>query len=80
MDGESNIVTDQRDINVQFKSFYENLYTSEAGDGELVEDFFSNLEMPFLDELDKSELERHITDITEMNNAIKKMKPGKAPG
>lgn len=46
----------------------------------MVEDFFSNLEMPSLDELDKSELERHITDITEMNNAIKKMKPGKAPG
>lgn len=70
-DGDGNIVTDQRDINAQFKSFYENLYTSEAADGELVENFFCKLEMPSLDESDKSELERDKTQM-EINSAILK--------
>ena len=69
---EGNIVTDQRDINAQFKSFYEDLYTSEAY-------YFSILEMPTLDGEDKSRLERNIT-FTEIDSAFKKMKSGKAPG
>lgn len=68
-DGKGNTVTDRRDINAQSKSFYESLYTSEAGDGELVENFFSKLEMPSLAESDKSELERNII-LTVINSAI----------
>lgn len=72
-DEEGNIVTDQKNMNAQ------NLYTSGASSKELVDDFFSQIEMPSSDESDKSGLERNTT-LTEIDNAIKKMKPGKAPG
>lgn len=78
-DDKGSIVTDQRDINAQFKSFYENLYNSEAGDTESVNNFFSKLEMPSLNLSDKSKLEGCITEM-EIDSAIKRMKPGKAPG
>lgn len=44
-----------------------------------MEDFFSNLAMPTLDDSDKSKLENVITT-SEINEAIKKLKSGKSPG
>lgn len=78
-DDKGNIITDQRDINAQFKSFYKKKSNSEGGGAESVKNFFCKLEMPSLDDSDKSKLERHITQ-TEINSAIRRMKPGRAPG
>lgn len=78
-DSENNIITDQQGINDQFKSFYEALYTSKVNNTEQIEEFFNNLELPSIDETDKSALEGNIT-ILEIDSAIKKLKTGKAPG
>lgn len=73
------ILTDQIDINTEFKSFYEKLYTSSACDKTQVENFFNDLPLPTLDESNKNTTESDITQF-EISEAIKKMKSGKAPG
>ena len=78
-DGEGNVVVNQGDINNRFKSFYEDLYSSEAGDKDLVENFFDDLELPLLGRSDKKDSERPITAM-EIDTAITRMKSGKAPG
>ena len=64
-------------MNVQFKSSFKNLCTSEARNIDLVDDFFRKLEMPSLDESD-NRLDRNITS-TEIYSAIKNMKSAKEP-
>lgn len=60
-DMEANIVTNQRKINAQLKSLYENLYTSEANDQKTVGNFLEELEITSLNESHKSNLEWNIT-------------------
>ena len=78
-DGQGNVVINQRDINARFESFYRDLYTSEACSDDLIETYFENLQLPSLEESDKRDTEKPI-DMLEIENAIKKMKSGKAPG
>lgn len=74
-----NKIIDQKGINNQFKSFYEDLYTSEINDGDRVKNFFENLEIPSLEAADRDRLEGPIC-AREIDKAIRNMKTGKAPG
>ncbi len=76
---DGNIITDQQGINDEFTFFYETLYSSEVNDTGQIEGFVSKLEMPFLEDSDKSALEGNIT-VFEIDSAIKKLNSGKAPG
>lgn len=72
-------VTDQKSINDQFKKFYENLYTTENCDSMQMSQFFNGLEMPTVTPRDRTVLDNCIT-AAEIDQAIGKMKCGKAPG
>lgn len=72
-------ITDQLDINKQFKKFYEKLYTSETNNKANISHFFDTIEMPNISDQDKDNLELPIS-IKEIEQAIKQIKSGKAPG
>ncbi|XP_055011901.1 myotubularin-related protein 5-like [Boleophthalmus pectinirostris] len=78
-DGHGHVLIDQKDINMEFKLFYEKLYSSEASDLVQVENFFSDLTLLTLEDSDKTKLESDLS-LSEIDNAIRKMKSGKAPG
>uniref|UniRef100_A0A1A8LYQ6 Reverse transcriptase domain-containing protein n=2 Tax=Nothobranchius pienaari TaxID=704102 RepID=A0A1A8LYQ6_9TELE len=78
-DNMGNKIIDQMGINNEFKSFYEDLYTSEINDRDRVKDFFENLEILPLEAADRDRLEEPIST-TEIDKAIRSMKTGKAPG
>lgn len=73
------ITTDQVDINNQFKKFYEDLYSSGAGDGPEIDSVLMNLDMPTISEAARGKLEQLIV-VGEIDQALKGMKSGKAPG
>lgn len=73
--------TEQKSINKQFQEFYKNVpvYESEAGDDNLITEFFDNSQMPSLDQDDVSSHEEPLTQ-AEIERAIKTSKSGKSPG
>lgn len=74
------LVTSQREINLTFKNFYKELYSS---DGELDMDktkaFFEHLNLPKIAEEDMQWLDRPIT-IKELQDTIKTLPNSKSPG
>ncbi len=78
-DKDGNIVTDQLEINNQFKTFYEELYTSEQCEEGLVEDFFRRTRVSMLEDADRDSIEGGIK-LREIEQAVRKMKSGKTPG
>lgn len=73
------ITTDQRKINIHFRKFYEDLYTSENCDSTKLAQFFDSLEIPIIGQQDRADLDSNILT-SEIDQAIKRMKSGKAPG
>uniref|UniRef100_A0A8C1LC25 Reverse transcriptase domain-containing protein n=1 Tax=Cyprinus carpio TaxID=7962 RepID=A0A8C1LC25_CYPCA len=74
------IMTDPKDINISFHSFYSNLYTSSAvGDPDSFTSFLSNLDLPRLSDSDSDYLAEPIT-LQELESAIRSMNKGKSPG
>lgn len=68
-------------MDAQFKSFYESLHESEAGNAGFAKKkkkIFHKLKKPCPDKSDKSEMERNKTQM-EINNAIKRCNPEKHP-
>lgn len=78
-DSTGNTTSDQMAINNQFKSFYEELYSATATDNSNSVEFFQSIQLPKLSAEDTSSLEGDISE-AEINQAIKSMKVGKAPG
>lgn len=74
-DKNGNIVTDQLGISNQFKTFYEELYTSEHCEEGLVEDFHYQM----IEDADRDSIEGGV-QLKEIEQAVRKMKPGKSPG
>ncbi len=73
-------MTDPKDINIAFHSFYSNLYTSSAdGDPDCFASFLSNLNLPRLSDSDSEYLAEPIT-LQELESAIRSMNKGKSPG
>ncbi len=73
------IMTDPKDINIAFHSFYSNLYTSADGDPDSFASFLSNLDLPRLSDSDSEYLAEPIT-LQELESAIRSMNKGKSPG
>lgn len=74
-----NITSDSKVINEKFRAFYSNLYTSDCTvDSKVMDNFFSNLDIPSLSQDMRNNLEAPITE-EEITAAISKQ-PGKSPG
>lgn len=76
---DNQVVTSSNEINLIFKSFYQDLYTSAGMFDEEVETFFSGLQLPTLTSEQKAKLDAPITE-EEVRAAISSMKNGKSPG
>ncbi len=72
------IMTDPKDINIAFHSFYSNLYTSD-GDPDSFASFLSNFDLRRLSDSDLEYLAEPIT-LQELESAIQSMNKGKSPG
>lgn len=71
---------DQQDINKQYEQFYTCFYTSESeGDTTLIDDFFSELNIPIISAEDKAQPEEPLS-LEELNRSTKSMQSSKAPG
>lgn len=74
------LTVDPIEINGTFQAFYSKLYSSEAPeDNTLMDDFFSNLNMPKIHAVSRAELEFPVSS-AEIEDAIRAMQNGKAPG
>lgn len=73
------ITTDHKSINKQFRKFYEDLYATENCDSTKLAQFFDGLEIPTVGRQDRADLDSNIS-AAEIDQAIKIMKSGKAPG
>ncbi len=74
------LVTDTGEINGAFRIFYQTLYTSQgATDQEDVDNFLSQTHLPSLSEEKQKEIRGDIT-LEEVQEAIKRLCSGKAPG
>ena len=77
---DSSSTQDHQAINNCFKEFYTKLYSSDsAPDRNLLDTFFSNLNIPTIDSDSKERLEQNLT-LEEINNSIMSLQSGKAPG
>lgn len=76
----SGISLDPREINDEFRSFYQSLYTSES-DADLSEfdDFFHSLDVPLVNQDLVKELEQPIT-VEELSRAVKSLQSRRSPG
>lgn len=74
------LVTSSSDINMAFKMFYQDLYTSEnMVSKDQMDAFFDKMTIPKISQNDKDKLETPLTEV-EVNKAIGAMKSGKLPG
>lgn len=74
------LVTSSADINTVFKTFYQNLYTSENSiNTEQLNAFFDKIAIPQITQKGKNKLETPLTE-EEVKKAISAMKTGKSPG
>lgn len=74
------LVTDRGEINESFKTFYQKLYTSQGGmEQEEIDRFLSQVDLPTLSEEKQKEIGGDIT-LEEVQQAIRKISSGKAPG
>lgn len=74
------LVTSSSDINMVFKTFYQNLYTSEnTVSTDQLDSFFDKITIPKISEEGKDKLESCLTE-DEVKKAIGAMKTGKSPG
>ncbi len=77
---QNKLITGKKEINKVFCDFYQKLYTSQ---GEVTTDeyeqFFSTIEMPCISSSHRDLLEKEIT-LKEVQNAIKSLRSGWAPG
>ena len=73
-------IVDPIEINENFKTFYEKLYSSEIGlNTSEMNNFLDNIHIPKISEVIKEELEKDIT-LGELSMAIDSIKGGKTPG
>lgn len=76
----SGISLDPKEINDEFKRFYQILYTSEnEPDAVELDDFFHSLAVPLVNQDLVEKLEQPIT-IEELSNAVRSLQSGKSPG
>ena len=74
------LVTEPKEVNATFRTFYEELYTSEViHDPEVCDDFLSRLRLPSLSEANAETLDRPIS-LIELKEAVQGMRKGKSPG
>lgn len=74
------LVTSSSDINMVFKTFYQNLYTSEnTVSTDQLDSFFDKITIPKISEEGKDKLESPLTE-DEVKKAIGAMKTGRSPG
>ena len=74
------LVTKTADINSAFKSFFENLYSSEDRlSPELFDSFFDKLNLPALSDNESEELDAPLT-LHELHTAVKLTNRGRSPG
>uniref|UniRef100_A0A3P8RWJ4 Reverse transcriptase domain-containing protein n=1 Tax=Amphiprion percula TaxID=161767 RepID=A0A3P8RWJ4_AMPPE len=74
------LVTSSSDINTVFKTFYQNLYTSEnKTNTKQLDEFFDKITIPKISQEEKDKLETPLTE-EEVKKAINAMKTGKSPG
>lgn len=74
------LVTSSSDINMAFKMFYQDLYTSEnMVNKDQMDAFFEKMTIPKISQNDKDKLEAPLTEV-EVKKAIGAMKSGKSPG
>jgi len=73
------IMTDPKDINTTFHTFYSKLYTTSGGDPVSSTSFLSNLDLPRLSDSDSEYLAEQIT-LQELELAAKSMNKGQSPG
>ena len=74
------LVTNRGEINESFKTFYQKLYTSQGGmEQEEIDRFLSQVDLPTLSEEKLKEIGGDIT-LEEVQQAIRKISSGKAPG
>ena len=74
------IVTDPKEINNVFASYYSNLYQSEAPpDNILMKQFLDNLDFPMINETSKINLDAPLS-LKEVTDSLRLMQNGKAPG
>lgn len=74
------VTTDKKVINHVFRSFYQDLYTSQAAiDQVKLDAFFATIDLPSLSEQQMKSMEGDIS-IEEIHSAIRSLKLGKAPG
>lgn len=79
-DQDQNIVTNPKEINNTFATFYSTLYTSEfPSDVTNMNSFLDNLELPSIEPGDREGLDRTLTQ-SEITTAIGDMRTGKSPG
>lgn len=79
-DQDQNIVTNPKEINNTFATFYSTLYTSEfPSDVTNMNSFLDNLELPSIEPGDREGLDRTLTQ-SEIITAIGDMRTGKSPG
>lgn len=79
-DQDQNIVTNPKEINNTFATFYSTLYTSEfPSDVTNMNSFLDNLELPTIEPGDREELDRPLKQL-EITAAIGDMRTGKSPG
>lgn len=73
-------LTEPSEINIEFKTFYSSLYSSEVMlDADSCQSFFHDLELPTLSSQDSEKLSVPIT-LEELRRALVGMKKGKSPG